>query len=84
MTFLDVTVEKSQLTVTANRSWEPNEGMQVLAGERPQGQFSRTLQLGENLDTEGLEASYEHGVLHLTIPVADRAKPRRVEIGRAS
>lgn len=79
---LDVTVEKSSLTVTAKRSWEPREEMQVLAGERPQGEFSRTLQLGDNLDTEGLEADYEDGVLHLTIPVADKAKPRKVEVGR--
>ncbi len=81
---LDVTVEKSSLTVTANRGWEPNEDMVVLAGERAQGTFSRTISLGENLDTEGLEASYGDGVLHMTIPVADKAKPRKVEIGRSS
>lgn len=79
---LDVTVEKASLTVTASRSWEPSDDIQVLAGERAQGQFSRTLQLGDNLDTDGLEAAYEDGVLHLTIPVADKAKPRKVEVGR--
>ncbi|MGB3733760.1 MAG: Hsp20/alpha crystallin family protein [Ilumatobacter sp.] len=81
---LDVTVEKNALTVTANRAWEPSDDMQVLAGERTQGQYSRTLQLGDNLDTEELNADYEDGVLHLTIPVADKAKPRRVEVGRKS
>lgn len=81
---LDVTVEKNALTVTATRAWEPSEDMQVLAGERTQGQYSRTLQLGDNLNTEELMADYDDGVLHLTIPVADRAKPRRVEIGRTS
>jgi HSP20 family protein len=81
---LDVTVEKSALTVTANRSWEPSDDMQVLAGERTQGQYSRTIQLGDNLNTEEMRADYEDGVLHLTIPVADKAKPRKVEIGRKS
>ncbi|NNE72145.1 MAG: Hsp20/alpha crystallin family protein [Acidimicrobiales bacterium] len=79
---LDVTVEKSALTVTAERSWEPSESMQVLASERPQGKFSRTFQLGDNLDTEGMQADYDDGVLHLTVPVADKAKPRKVQIGR--
>lgn len=79
---LDVTVEKNALTVVANRAWEPSEDMQVLAGERTQGQYSRTIQLGDNLDTEQLDADYEDGVLHITIPVADRAKPRKVEVGR--
>lgn len=79
---LDVTVEKSSLTVTASRSWEPDEDMQVLAGERSQGTYSRTLQLGDNLDTDRLEAAYHDGVLHLTVPVADKAKPRKVEVGR--
>jgi len=81
---LDVIVEKNALTVTANRAWEPSEDMQVLAGERTQGQYSRTLQLGDNLDTEELDADYEDGVLHLTIPVADKAKPRKVEVSRTS
>lgn len=79
---LDVTVERSSLRVTAARAWEPQDDVQVLAGERSQGMFSRTLQLGDNLDTEALEASYEDGVLHLTLPVADKAKPRKVDVGR--
>ncbi|MGF1597547.1 MAG: Hsp20/alpha crystallin family protein [Acidimicrobiales bacterium] len=81
---LDVTVEKNSLTVTANRTWDPSEEIQVLAGERSQGTFSRTLSLGDNLDAEKLEAAYEDGVLHLAIPMAEKAKPRKVEIGRAA
>ena len=81
---LDVTVEKNSLTVTANRSWEPGEDHQVLAGERAQGTFSRTIALGDNLDADQLEAGYEDGVLHLTIPMAEQAKPRKIEIGRAA
>lgn len=81
---LDVTVEKNALTVTANRSWEPSDNVQILAGERTQGQYSRTLQLGDNLNTEELSATYEDGVLHLTIPVADKVKPRKIDVGRKS
>ncbi len=80
---LDVTVEKNSLTITANRSWEPGEEITVLAGERAQGTFSRTIALGDNLDAEKLEASYDDGVLHVTIPMAEQAKPRKVEIGSA-
>ena len=52
----------------------------MVAAERPQGNFSRQLFLGENLDAEKVEARYENGVLTVTIPVAERAKPRKVEI----
>ena len=68
------------LTVSAERSWQPDEGQDVLISERPQGTFSRQLFLGENLDAEHIEASYDHGVLTVIIPVAESAKPRRVEI----
>ena len=77
---IDLTVEKNVLTVSAQRAWQPAEGDQVLASERPQGNFSRQLFLGENLDTEQVSASYDNGVLTVTVPVADQAKPRKVEI----
>ena len=78
---LDVTVEHRTLTVTAARSWEPGDDVVVLAGERSQGRWTRTLQLGDDLDVDGLEADYVDGVLHVTIPVARSASPRKVEIG---
>ncbi len=77
---IELTVEKNVLTVSAERRWEPAEGDQVLVSERPQGSFSRQLFLGEGLDSDGIEANYDNGVLTVTIPVAERAKPRRVEI----
>ncbi len=77
---IDLTVEKNVLTVSAQRQWQPGEGSQVLASERPQGSFSRQLFLGEALDAEHIEASYENGVLTLTVPVAEQAKPRKVQI----
>jgi HSP20 family protein len=77
---IDLTVEKNALTVRAQRSWEPKETQEVLITERPQGTFSRQLFLGEGLDADGIEAAYNHGVLRLTIPVAEQAKPRKVQI----
>ena len=77
---IELTVEKDVLTVSAQRRWEPAEGDEVLAAERPQGSFSRQLFLGEGLDAERIEAAYDQGVLRVSIPVAEQAKPRRVEI----
>ena len=77
---LDVEVERNVLTVRAERSWSPAEGDEVLAQERPQGSVSRQVMLGEALDTESLEASYDAGVLTIRIPVAEQAKARKVEI----
>jgi HSP20 family protein len=53
---------------------------ELVSAERPRGVFSRQLFLGETLDTDGIEASYEDGVLRLSIPVAEKAKPRKIEI----
>lgn len=77
---IDLTVEKNVLTVSAQRQWQPAEGDQVLASERPQGSFTRQLFLGESLDAERIEASYDNGVLTVTVPVAEQARPRKVEI----
>lgn len=77
---IDLTVEKDVLTVSGERSWQPDEGQEVLVSERPQGTFTRQLFLGDNLDADRIEASYDHGVLTVTIPVAEASKPRRVEV----
>ncbi len=61
-----------------------NPDREMLASERQRGVFSRQLVLGENLDTEQIDASYQDGVLRLRIPVAERAKPRKIEIGRTN
>ena len=84
---IDLTVERNVLTVKAERRWAPAECQEVLTSERPQGSFSRQLFLAETLDADHIEASYDAGVLTLRIPVAEKAKPRRVEIssgGRAA
>jgi HSP20 family protein len=80
---VDLDVERNVLTVRAERP--PLGGDQeLLAAERPRGVFSRQLILGDNLDTERVQAGYNAGVLTLRIPVAEKAKPRRIEISRAS
>ena len=81
---IDLTVEKNVLTVSAERQWEGNDNQEVVASERPQGTFSRQLFLGEGLDTERVEATYDNGVLSVTIPVAEKAKPRKVQIGASN
>ncbi|MEP9382434.1 Hsp20/alpha crystallin family protein [Nocardioides sp. KR10-350] len=76
---IDLDVERNVLTVKAERV--PNNGdWQMLANERVRGQFSRQLVLGDNLDLEHIEAAYDAGVLRLVVPVAERAKPRKIEI----
>ena len=76
---LDIDVERNVLTVRAERP-PKNGDWEMLAAERPTGLFSRQLVLGDNLDTEHIEASYDSGVLVLRIPVAEHAKPRKIEI----
>jgi HSP20 family protein len=77
---IDLTVEKNVLTVSAERHWEAGEDEQVVVAERPQGSFSRQLFLGEGLDADGIEAGYDAGVLTVRVPVAEQAKPRKVQV----
>jgi HSP20 family protein len=77
---IDLTVEKNVLTVHAHRRRAEVEGVEMLVGERPQGTFSRQLFLGETLDTDHISADYTGGVLTLRLPIAEKAKPRRVPI----
>jgi HSP20 family protein len=77
---IEVTVEKEVLTVAATRTSDREEGDEVLVAERGHGQFNRQLFLAESLDREQIRAIYHDGVLTINIPVAERAKPRKVEI----
>jgi HSP20 family protein len=77
---VELTVEKNVLNVKAERQWSRAEGDEIIVAERPQGTFTRQLFLGEGLDYDRIEAGYDNGVLTLRIPVAEAAKPRRVEI----
>jgi HSP20 family protein len=77
---IDLSTEENVLTVSAERTYEPREEDEILVSERPQGRFSRQLFLGEGLDRQSIAASYDQGVLTIKIPVAERAKPRKIEI----
>ncbi|MEV6140191.1 HSP20 family small heat-shock protein [Nocardia sp. NPDC051990] len=78
---LDLDIERNVVTVKASRpQLDPDRSM--LAAERTRGVFSRQLFLGENLDTDAIRADYRDGVLRLVIPVAEKAKPRKIEITR--
>ncbi len=79
---IDIDVERNVLTIRAERVAR-NGDWEMLAGERVRGAFSRQLVLGDNLDLDRIEATYDDGVLRLLVPVAEQAKPRKVEIGSA-
>lgn len=76
---IDLDVERNVVTVKAARPVR-DENAEFLASERPRGVFSRQLVLGDNLDTERITADYSGGVLRLQIPVAERAKPRKIVV----
>lgn len=80
---IEVTVEKNVLTVKADRRWNVDDA-EILVRERPQGTFTRRLFLGDGLDTDKVTARNHDGVLRLFIPVAEEAKPHRVEVTSAS
>lgn len=77
---IELDVERNVLNVRAERRSPAPEGAEPLVAERPTGTFTRQLFLGDTLDTERIDASYESGVLTLRIPVAEQAKPRRIQI----
>ncbi len=77
---IDLDVERHVLNVRAERRSPAREGVEMIAAERPTGSFSRQLFLGDTLDTERIDASYDAGVLTLRIPVAEQAKPRKIQI----
>jgi HSP20 family protein len=76
---IDLDVERNVLTVSAERIAR-NGDWEMLASERPRGRFSRQLVLGDNLDLDRIEAGYDTGVLRLTVPVAEKAKPRKIQV----
>jgi HSP20 family protein len=77
---IELTVEQNVLTVRAQRSSVMNGDVEMVVAERPTGTFTRQLFLGETLDADRITADYSAGVLTLTIPVREAAKPRRLEI----
>lgn len=81
---LDIDIERNVLTVSAERKWMPSEDDHVYFSERRQGTYRRQVTLGPDVDTENIEADYHDGVLTVRIPVAEKAKPRKVAINTDS
>ena len=81
---IELTVEKNVLTIHAERRRVGPDDAELVVGERPHGTFSRQLFLGESLDPDRLTADYADGVLTLRVPIAEKAKPRRIEVNRGS
>jgi HSP20 family protein len=79
---IDVTVEKNTLTVSAERSWEIDGEDKVILNERPSGTYTRQFFLGESLDTDSIEAGYDHGVLTVSLPIAEQAKARKIAVSQ--
>ena len=77
---VEITIERNMLTIRAERRAEYEQGHNVLLAERPQGRFTRQLQIGDGLDTGKVAATYTDGVLLLRIPPSEQAQPRRIEV----
>jgi HSP20 family protein len=77
---IGLSVEKNVLTISAERTAAKDSVDEVIVTERRYGSFTRQLFLGESLDTDQIKAAYDNGVLTITIPVAEKAKPRQIQI----
>jgi len=77
---IDVTVDRGVLTVSASRSDEYADGEKPYIRERIMGSFTRRIRLSDSVDAEKIAASYEGGVLRVTVPLTERATPRKVEV----
>lgn len=77
---IDIDVEERTLTVRAERTGLSDNDIQWLAHERPSGTFARQLTLGYGVAADRIEADYADGVLTLSIPVAEEAKPRKIDV----
>lgn len=80
---VDLSVEDNMLTVEAQRSTRSEDQGEAIVLERPTGTYRRQLVVGDGLDTEAVTATYDEGVLTVTIPVHEKAKPRKIDISRA-
>lgn len=77
---VDVDVDGRTLTIRAERTPRSREGVTWMAGERPSGTFARRFSLGDSIARDAISAKYDNGVLSVTIPVSEAAKPRKVEV----
>ncbi|AAT88690.1 heat-shock protein Hsp20 [Leifsonia xyli subsp. xyli] len=80
---VDLDVDGQLLTIRAERLAPSSENVKWLVHERPYGSYMRQFTLGDGVDVEKITANYEHGVLSVIVPMAERAKPRKIQIGSA-
>ena len=80
---IEVSVDRGILSVSVKRQEERSENDKFFVRERTMGTFTRRVRLSENLNADGVEASYDNGVLEVRIPVLEQAKPRKIEIRQA-
>lgn len=78
---VDVNVDGQLLTIRAERTSRGEDDGKWLARERPSGSFLRQISIGEGIDAEHISANYSNGVLSVMMPVSERAKPRKIEVG---
>lgn len=81
---VDLDVDGQLLTIRAERHAPVDGNVKWIAHERPHGSYMRQFTLGDGVDLENITANYEHGVLSVIIPVAERAKPRKIQIATGS
>ncbi|MDI2098442.1 Hsp20/alpha crystallin family protein [Ruicaihuangia caeni] len=81
---VDVDVDGHVLTIRAERTAATREGARWLTQERPFGSYMRQFTIGDDVDVEGISASYDNGVLSVVIPIAERARPRKITVESAS
>ena len=77
---VDIDVDGQLLTIRAERTLAAGEGVKWITREREAASFLRQLSLGQGVDTERISASYVNGVLSVTIPVSEKAKPRKIAV----
>lgn len=81
---IDVDVDGHLLTIRAQRSAGNRETTRWLAQERPFGSYMRQFSIGDDVNPEGISATYDNGVLSVVVPIAERAKPRKISVASAS
>ncbi|SNS50187.1 HSP20 family protein [Micrococcales bacterium KH10] len=80
---VDIDVDGQLLTIRAERSLPEHEGVKWITREREAASFLRQLNLGQGIDTERISATYSNGVLSITIPMSEQAKPRKIQVETA-
>lgn len=77
---LEISLEKNLLTVSGFVSYEPPEGYSLAIAEYNVGDYERSFRISNQIDQDKIEAQYHNGVLRLTLPKAEEAKKRKIEV----